>query len=59
MGKDKDLEAIKSGKGLEKSSTNGSGHTSGTKTDQRSQTSGLRIDQFTLQSGGEKANSKE
>ena len=54
MGKDKDLEAIKSGKGLEKSSTTSPSHTSGIKTDQRNQTSGLRIDQFTRQGGGEK-----
>lgn len=55
MGKDKDLEAIKSGNGLGKSSTSSTGHTSGLKTDHRTQTSGLRIDHFTRQGGDGKS----
>ncbi len=55
MGKDKDLEAIKNGNGLGKSSTTSTSHTSGLKTDQRKQTSGLRIDHFTRQGGDGKS----
>ena len=51
MSKDKDLEAIKNGEGLQNASTtNNSGtQTSGVVTEERGQTSGVRRDIFTIQ----------
>ena len=46
MTKDKDLESIKKGNGLGKFSTTTSTQQSGTKTDQRGQLGGLRLDLF-------------
>ena len=56
MTKDKDLESIKKGNGLGNSSTNTSTQSSGTKTDQRGQLGGLRLDLFSHDEGEKKGN---
>jgi len=53
MSKDKDLERIKNGQGLQKPDTTGSS-SSGITTEQRGQTSGIRHDTFTLNKENEK-----
>ena len=57
MTKDKDLESIKKGNGLENSSTSASTQSSGTKTDQRGQLGGLRLDLFSHDDKAKKNNS--
>lgn len=50
MSKDKDLEAIKKGKGLTNSDTsNKNSQNSGTTTEQRGRVSGIRVEIFTSQ----------
>jgi len=53
MSKDSDLEKIKKGEGLKESNTSNS-NTSGIASEQRGTNSGIRMDQFTLDSDKKK-----